>query len=74
MLHITDVGPAFDPTANQPREITQTLDNTTIGGHGLRQMLHYLRELRYAREGECNILTMVVATQPQGPAFTPEPA
>ena len=64
VLRIEDGGPAFDPTAARPGALAESLDEAGVGGHGLRLMLHYLRDLRYARESSRNVLTLVAALQP----------
>lgn len=60
-LCIEDDGTAFDPTAQELPALAASLDEARIGGHGLRLMRHYLRHLRYRREGERNVLLLDVA-------------
>ncbi len=59
-LCIEDDGAAFDPTTQEPPALAASLDEARIGGHGLRLMRHYLRQLRYRREGERNVLLLEV--------------
>lgn len=59
-LEIADNGSAYDPTAWSPAPLAQTLDDATPGGQGLRLMRHYLKDLRYRRDGGWNRLTLVV--------------
>ena len=58
-LIVMDNGVPFDPTARQPRELDASLDDARIGGHGLRLMRHYLRDIRYERTDGWNRLTLV---------------
>lgn len=58
-LIVMDNGVPFDPTARQPRELDASLDDARIGGHGLRLMRHYLRDIRYERADGWNRLTLV---------------
>ena len=60
-LCIEDDGTAFDPTAQELPALAASLEEARIGGHGLRLMRHYLRHLRYRREGERNLLLLDVA-------------
>lgn len=60
-LEITDNGTAFDPTQAEPRALASTLEETPIGGHGLRLMRRYLHSMRYRREEDRNILMLEVA-------------
>ncbi|WP_427183252.1 ATP-binding protein [Bordetella bronchialis] len=58
-IDIGDNGTAYDPTAWSPAPLARTLVDATPGGHGLRLMRHYLKDLRYRREGGWNRLTLV---------------
>ena len=59
-LEIVDNGRPYDPTKTPPPPLAATLDEAEIGGHGVRLMQHYLHELRYARSGGRNRLTLVL--------------
>ena len=61
VLQIEDSGGAFDPTASAPEALAESVDEAAIGGHGVRLMRHYLRDLHYAREQDRNVLTLVAA-------------
>jgi len=57
-LIVRDNGVAFDPTAQQPGELAESLEDAAIGGHGLRLMRHFLHEIRYERVAGWNVLRM----------------
>lgn len=59
-LVVRDNGVAFDPTAQQSGALAESLEDATLGGHGLRLMRHFLHEIRYERVGGWNILHMQV--------------
>lgn len=59
-LDIVDNGRPYDPTKTPPPPLAATLDDAEIGGHGVRLMQHYLHDLRYARSGGRNRLTLIV--------------
>lgn len=61
-VEIADNGRAFDPTVWSPTPLAQTLEDATPGGQGLRLIRHYLKDLRYRRDGGWNRLTLVAAT------------
>ncbi|MFA5520813.1 MAG: ATP-binding protein [Castellaniella sp.] len=63
-LRICDNGPAFDPTARASVPPAGSLDEAVPGGHGLRLMRHYLRDLHYRHAQGCNQLTLVAALDP----------
>ena len=52
---------AFDPKAQESPALAASLDEAQVGGHGLRLMRHYLRQLLYRREGMHNVLLLEVA-------------
>lgn len=58
-LVIADNGVAFDPTAQSSRPLDASLDDATIGGHGLRLMRHYLEDIRYERRDGWNHLELI---------------
>ena len=60
-LCIEDDGTAFDPTTQALPELAASLDEARIGGHGLRLMRHYLRQLLYRRAHGRNVLLLEVA-------------
>lgn len=57
-LCIEDDGAAFDPTAQPPPQLAESLHEAVPGGHGLRLMRHYLRRLRYWRANGRNALLL----------------
>lgn len=59
-VEIADNGREYDPTAWSPTPLAHTLDDATPGGQGLRLMRHYLKDLRYRRDGGWNRLTLIV--------------
>lgn len=65
-ITIWDNGSPFDPTAQQSDELSNSIDEADIGGHGLRLMHHYLKDMRYARRGDWNVLQLA-ALSPSDP-------
>ena len=61
ILEIQDNGNEFDPTAQTPRELDDSLEDARIGGHGLRLMRHYLDDIRYERRDGRNCLSLVAS-------------
>ena len=57
-LLIQDDGAPFDPTVQELPALAASLDEAQPGGHGLRLMRHYLRQLLYRRDGEHNQLLL----------------
>ena len=62
-LELRDNGQPYDPTAAKPAPLASSLDEASIGGHGVRLMRHYLQSFAYRREGNCNCLTMTVVSR-----------
>lgn len=58
VLTITDDGPAFDPTRAQSPELALSVEQAGIGGHGMRLMRHYLKDIHYCRTDGFNQLTL----------------
>lgn len=66
LVDVIDNGVAFDPTQQDTPPLAASLDDADVGGHGLRIMRHYLRDIQYRREGGHNHLRMIAALdQPQ---------
>ncbi|WP_233234216.1 ATP-binding protein [Bordetella sp. LUAb4] len=63
IVDIRDNGHPYDPTLTQLPELAGALDESEEGGHGLRLMRHYLKDIRYQRMRGENRLTLVVATE-----------
>ena len=63
-LDIVDNGVAFDPTQSQPGRLAASLDDATVGGHGLRLMHHYLADIQYRRVNDQNHLRLTAAPEP----------
>jgi len=57
-LVIEDDGAPFDPTAQELPALAASLDEAHPGGHGLRLMRHYLRQMLYRRDGGRNLLLL----------------
>lgn len=58
-VEIADNGRAYDPTTWSPAPLAHTLDEAMPGGQGVRLMRHYLKALRYRRDGGWNRLTLI---------------
>ncbi|MFZ9405921.1 MAG: ATP-binding protein [Burkholderiaceae bacterium] len=57
-LTVRDNGVPFDPTAQASAELAASLEEATLGGHGLRLMRHFLHDLHYERTQGWNVLRM----------------
>lgn len=58
-IEIRDQGIAFDPLSLPTPNIDAPLEERRIGGLGIYLIRKIMDEVRYAREGDSNILTMV---------------
>jgi serine/threonine-protein kinase RsbW len=65
-LEVRDNGTPFDPTQQQSDALALSLDDATIGGHGLRLMRHFLHAIEYERTGGWNVLRMSVRREAPG--------
>ncbi|MBV6274066.1 ATP-binding protein [Alcaligenaceae bacterium CGII-47] len=59
VIDIFDNGIPFDPTQKTPKPPAKNLDDTEIGGHGLRLMHHYLENIQYRRADQRNHLRLI---------------
>lgn len=71
-LEVRDNGIAFDPTQQASQELASSLEEATLGGHGLRLMRHFLQGIEYRREHGWNVLHMSVRREDPGPAASPQ--
>lgn len=62
-IELRDRGPAFDPTRAPARDPAAADDDRPPGGWGIRLVRHYMDEIRYAREGDENVLRMIKRLQ-----------
>jgi anti-sigma regulatory factor (Ser/Thr protein kinase) len=69
-LEVRDNGTAFDPTQQASQELASSLEEATLGGHGLRLMRHFLQGIDYRRERGWNVLRMSVRRDDPGPGQT----
>jgi serine/threonine-protein kinase RsbW len=60
LVELEDAGPPFDPLAAPEPDVTQKLENRRPGGLGIFLMRRAVDELRYRRQGDRNVLSMVV--------------
>jgi anti-sigma regulatory factor (Ser/Thr protein kinase) len=60
-LTITDDGIAFNPLERDYRLLPADLEAAPIGGLGVELIRKYMDQVRYARVGDCNVLTMLAA-------------
>jgi anti-sigma regulatory factor (Ser/Thr protein kinase) len=56
---ISDSGAPFDPTAAPEADVTLTAEERPIGGLGIYLVRQLMDVVRYERQGEKNILTMI---------------
>lgn len=60
VITLKDQGVAFDPIKQAPPIDSQTLvEEKPIGGYGIFLIRKIMDEIRYKREGDANILTLV---------------
>lgn len=64
-VRLVDNGVPFDPTSIAEPEVPDSIEDARIGGHGVQLMRHFLETLAYARVGDENQLTLVVARPEQ---------
>ena len=60
LVEMVDRGPAFNPLTDAPEpDLDSPLEDRPIGGLGLHLVREAVDEIRYARDGGANRLTMV---------------
>jgi anti-sigma regulatory factor (Ser/Thr protein kinase) len=57
-VEVSDTGRPFDPTATTPRPSAPSLDQTAVGGLGLRLLRSYASHIAYRHDGTRNHLTL----------------
>jgi serine/threonine-protein kinase RsbW len=60
-VELRDHGPAFDPTIAVARDFDGVDEDRPPGGWGIRLARKYVDEIRYAREGDENVLRLIKA-------------
>ncbi|HKT72526.1 MAG TPA: ATP-binding protein [Steroidobacteraceae bacterium] len=60
-VEIEDHGVPFDPLAYIPAQPASTLEDSQVGGHGLRLVRKFAGEMRYRRDGSLNRLRLTFA-------------
>lgn len=73
-LRLIDNGIAFDPTSIMAPAQPASIEEATIGGHGVQLMRHFLESLAYSREGHENHLTLVAGPPPPDVPAPDQPA
>lgn len=72
VVEIVDAGPSFDPLSLPPPDTTVPLDERKIGGLGILLVRRVTDAVRWRREAERNVLTLVFAfPPPDGTDATP---
>lgn len=61
ILTIEDEGPPFDPTAAPSHTPATSLDEARTGGRGIALTRLWTRQMTYARSGDRNRVTLIVA-------------
>ena len=56
---VVDEGNAFNPLTHPPVDINAPLEQRAIGGLGVHMMRKLMDEVKYCRNGERNIVTMI---------------
>ena len=59
-LEILDKGQPFDPLSREDPDINLNLEDRPIGGLGIYLIKQLMDEVKYRREGDMNILTIVI--------------
>jgi anti-sigma regulatory factor (Ser/Thr protein kinase) len=62
---IEDDAPPFDPRSLPAPATPQRIEDVVPGGQGVHLMRHFTDEIRYRREGDRNVLTLVRALAPR---------
>ncbi len=62
-IEVEDDGLPFDPLGVAPAETADRLEDVRIGGLGIHLIRRFTSEVRYAREGDRNRLTMVIGPE-----------
>jgi anti-sigma regulatory factor (Ser/Thr protein kinase) len=62
---IVDDAPPFDPLTLPASAVPQRIEDVVPGGQGVHLMRHFTDEIRYRREEDRNVLTLVRALQPR---------
>jgi serine/threonine-protein kinase RsbW len=60
-IEFDDAGRAFDPTLATPAPLPDTLEQATVGGHGLRLVRNAARSMSYTRRDGRNLLRVEIA-------------
>ena len=72
LIELRDPGPPFDPTAAPAREL-RAGDDDVPGGWGIQLVRRHVDEIRYAREGRENVLTLIRRLPPPAAGGHPPP-
>lgn len=59
-VEVEDAGAAFDPLALAPPDLVSDLDERPLGGLGVHLLRQVMDEIAYRREGDRNVLTLVM--------------
>jgi anti-sigma regulatory factor (Ser/Thr protein kinase) len=62
---VEDDGVAFDPRTLPAPQAPQRIEDVVPGGQGVHLIRHFTDEVRYRREGNRNVLTLVRALRPR---------
>lgn len=64
IIEISDAGIPFNPLAKEDPDITLAVSERTVGGLGVYLIKQLMDEVHYRREGDKNILTLLVYKKP----------
>lgn len=60
-IRVADQGPAFDPLVEEAPDLQQRFADGIPGGAGLILLRSMVRDVRYTRQDDCNVLEMRLA-------------
>ena len=63
-IELFDRAAEFDPLSEAPPDLTGDLSQRAVGGMGIHLIRNVCDDVRYAREGDCNILVLVFQIAP----------
>jgi anti-sigma regulatory factor (Ser/Thr protein kinase) len=63
VVEISDSGIPFDPHSRTNPDVSSDIEDREIGGLGIMLIRKYIRDVRYRRDSDKNVLTLVIEQQ-----------